>query len=319
METMSLARILRFSTVGIFVAGAVAFAADDSRDLPGSGDHPRISRFKGSVIVEYKASDFGQIELLLSRPGPKQKSQNVEGRLTRITYKIPKGHDSHEVYRSYETELAKGGFETLYKCAGEGEKECGSWDFPSYMQTQCGCQMGLTEPASERFLAARRHTPAGDTFVMLYGYSQMDQTRAILSVVDVGPLNKGLVTVSAEALARDITTEGHAIVYGVYFDTDSATIKPESDSALKEMAKLLSQDASLKVFIVGHTDNVGLSGHNLDLSQKRAEAVVKTLVTKHHIDAKRLEGRGVGPLAPVAANRTEVGRAKNRRVELVEK
>jgi len=70
METMSLARILRFSTVGIFVAGAVAFAADDSRDLPGSGDHPRISRFKGSVIVEYKASDFGQIELLLSRPGP---------------------------------------------------------------------------------------------------------------------------------------------------------------------------------------------------------------------------------------------------------
>jgi len=107
---------------------------------------------------------------------------------------------------------------------------------------------------------APSHTCGVDTFVMLYGYSQMDQTRAILSVVDVGPLNKGLVTVSAEALARDITTEGHATRYGVYFDTDSATIKPESDSVVKEMAKLLSQDASLKVFIVGHTDNVGCPG-----------------------------------------------------------
>lgn len=105
----------------------------------------------------------------------------------------------------------------------------------------------------------------------------------------------------------------------MYFATDNGTLKPESEPALKEMAKLLSAQPALKVFIVGHTDNVGPSARNLDLSQKRADSVLKALVANYQIDGKRLGARGIGPLSPVAPNKSEDGRAKNRRVELVER
>ena len=82
-------------------------------------------------------------------------------------------------------------------------------------------------------------------------------------------------------------------------------------------AKLLEGNAALSVYIVGHTDITGSYEHNLQLSRDRAAAVVKALVGKHGIAASRLKEAGVGPLAPVAANDTEEGRARNRRVDLV--
>jgi OmpA-OmpF porin, OOP family len=301
----------------VLVSSPAVRAEEVTHDVAGSKDHPRISRFKGAFIARYSASDFGQAELLLSNPNSKKKARQIEGKVTNIVYQVPAGHEAHEVYRSYEAELANAGFTTLYKCAGE--KECGGYDFPGYLQNNYGF-MGNVRPESQRFLAAQRHSSTGDSYVMLYAYFQpSDGTRAILTVVDAAPLNKGLVTVTAEAMARDISSEGRTAVYGVYFDTDSATLKPESDDALKEIANLLSSHAAMKVFIVGHTDSVGQASRNVDLSQKRAESVVKALVSRYHIDAKRLEGRGVGPLAPVASNRSEDGRAKNRRVELVER
>jgi outer membrane protein OmpA-like peptidoglycan-associated protein len=84
------------------------------------------------------------------------------------------------------------------------------------------------------------------------------------------------------------------------------------------MAKFLKTNAATRVFIVGHTDNKGTLDYNVGLSGRRAEAVVKALATKYGIEANRLTPRGLGPLAPVATNRSEDGRAKNRRVEMVE-
>ena len=84
------------------------------------------------------------------------------------------------------------------------------------------------------------------------------------------------------------------------------------------VAKLLRDNAGLRVYIVGHTDNAGALDGNLALSQRRADAVVAALVGTHKIDAKRLAARGVASLSPVASNRAEPGRARNRRVELVE-
>jgi outer membrane protein OmpA-like peptidoglycan-associated protein len=128
----------------------------------------------------------------------------------------------------------------------------------------------------------------------------------------------GLVTVDAAALANDITNTGHSSVYGIYFDTGKAEVKPESDATLKEIAKLLQQHAGLKLLVVGHTDSVGALAANMDLSKRRADAVVQALTAKYGVAAARLSGQGAGPLAPVASNKTEDGRAKNRRVELVE-
>lgn len=126
------------------------------------------------------------------------------------------------------------------------------------------------------------------------------------------------VTVNAAALADGLRTTGHVAVYEILFDTGKTDLKPESQQAIAEIAKLLQADPALKLHVVGHTDNVGGFDMNMALSQGRAEAVVKDLVGTHGIDAARLHASGVGPLAPVAANGTEDGRAKNRRVELVQ-
>ncbi len=125
------------------------------------------------------------------------------------------------------------------------------------------------------------------------------------------------IEADAAAFGNDIRTTGHAAVYGIYFDTGKSTIKPESGQAIGEVAKLLKADAGLKVYVVGHTDNVGGVDSNSKLSQSRAEAVLQALVRDHGIAATRLKANGCGQFAPVASNDTEEGRAKNRRVELV--
>jgi OOP family OmpA-OmpF porin len=101
--------------------------------------------------------------------------------------------------------------------------------------------------------------------------------------------------------------------------TDKTDIKSESAQALREIATLLEQDPELTLHVVGHTDNVGGDAYNMDLSRRRASAVVTALASQHGIDAARLKPAGVGPLAPVARNDGEEGRARNRRVELVKR
>jgi len=125
------------------------------------------------------------------------------------------------------------------------------------------------------------------------------------------------VVANADAFANDLKATGHAAIYGILFDTNKAEIKPESAQAIGEIAKLLQADASLKLFVVGHTDAQGTVDGNLKLSQQRAEAVLQALVGAHGVAAARLRAFGCGQFAPVASNDAEEGRAKNRRVELV--
>jgi OOP family OmpA-OmpF porin len=124
------------------------------------------------------------------------------------------------------------------------------------------------------------------------------------------------VVANAESLAGMIKETGKAAVYGIYFDTGKSDIKPSSAATIAELIKLLTSDPALKLYVVGHTDNVGGFEYNVKLSQARAAAVVKALVGKN-IAASRLTPFGAGPTSPAASNTTEEGRAKNRRVELV--
>jgi outer membrane protein OmpA-like peptidoglycan-associated protein len=108
------------------------------------------------------------------------------------------------------------------------------------------------------------------------------------------------------------------VVNGILFDTGKADVKPESAPALDEVAKLLKQNPKLKVYVVGHTDNVGALAANIDLSKRRAAAVMQALIAKYGIPAAQLQAYGDGPYAPIASNDSEDGRTLNRRVELVE-
>ena len=126
------------------------------------------------------------------------------------------------------------------------------------------------------------------------------------------------VVANAADLGNGLTGTGHVVVNGILFDTGKADVKPESAPALDEVAKLLKQNPKLKVYVVGHTDNVGALAANIALSKRRAAAVMQALIAKYGIPAAQLQAYGDGPYAPIASNDSEDGRTLNRRVELVE-
>ena len=114
------------------------------------------------------------------------------------------------------------------------------------------------------------------------------------------------------------TATGRARLYGILFDTDSAHLRPESLPTLDEVVRLLSGEPSWFLVIEGHTDSTGTAAHNQTLSEQRAGSV-KGYLTGRGIAAARLTTAGFGQSKPVADNGTELGRAQNRRVELVKK
>jgi outer membrane protein OmpA-like peptidoglycan-associated protein len=140
-----------------------------------------------------------------------------------------------------------------------------------------------------------------------------------LEVVEVADFEANLIVVKAQDIMDKISQTGHIALYGIYFDFDSDQLKPESDPALEEIAKVLSADKSLNIYVVGHTDNKGLLDYNKSLSDRRAAAVVRNLISTHGIASKRMTPIGVGPAAPLSTNKTDEGRSLNRRVELVER
>jgi outer membrane protein OmpA-like peptidoglycan-associated protein len=120
-----------------------------------------------------------------------------------------------------------------------------------------------------------------------------------------------------QQIEQELKQKGQAEVYGIYFDFASDKIKPESEPVLREIADALTHNPAWKVRVEGHTDNIGGDEYNLDLSQRRAEAVKLALVTRYRIAADRLTPQGFGATRPKEANDTLAGRARNRRVELV--
>jgi len=115
---------------------------------------------------------------------------------------------------------------------------------------------------------------------------------------------------------RNLAATGRVRLNGILFDSDAATIRAESRAVLDEVAKLLAAEPSWKLLIEGHTDAQGEEAHNQRLSETRAAAVRDALVGRG-VSAARLRAVGFGESRPVSDNATEVGRAQNRRVELV--
>lgn len=137
------------------------------------------------------------------------------------------------------------------------------------------------------------------------------------ALIDTDPTPQKVEFLDAEAMAKQIAKSGSVALYSIFFDTNSASIRAASAPTLEQVVKLLEKEPELNLIVVGHTDNVGRLHYNLQLSERRAAAMVKQLVTRYGVNKKRLRSAGVGFLAPVASNDSEEGRAKNRRVELV--
>lgn len=307
-----------FALIFTLITPVTGYAAD----IKGAKDHPAISRYDGASITGYQVEKFQSYGLLIGpvsqgdgKAGNPKSVKPLEGKVTAISYLGPEDRTTLEIFRNYEQELKADGYEVLYQCA---LKACGSQFH--WTAVSGGLMIGVSE--EQRYLAARKPRAEGDIYVSLY----MNQNKAAgkkaariqLDVIEVQPMQTGMVTVDATAMAKGIGEEGHIAIYGIYFDTDKAEIKPESKPSLDEIAKLLKKVTTLKLIIVGHTDNQGTLAYNMGLSKRRAAAVVRALTTQYGIAPARLQSQGVAFLAPVASNRNEAGRAKNRRVELVE-
>ncbi|HEX7502457.1 MAG TPA: OmpA family protein [Acidobacteriota bacterium] len=269
--------------LGILVVlfAAQAGLAQGEADVKGSLDHPLFTRMPGYYISDYEVKEFDQFtSAYLSG-----RDENWEGKVTRLAYYIKTGASQAsmlQIARNYENALNKIGGKVL---VNEG-----------------------------RVVEGKIEKNGGLTYVHVEAFN--DGRNYDVIVVEKGAMKQDVVA-DAAALGASIAASGKAAVYGIYFDTGKAVVKPESTPALDEITKLLKQSGGLVLYVVGHTDNVGALDYNLKLSADRADAVVKALAARG-IAAARLKGAGVGPYCPVTSNRTEEGKAKNRRVELVE-
>jgi outer membrane protein OmpA-like peptidoglycan-associated protein len=300
------------------IGSAAALAAGQEQDLEGSKDHPMISRYPGSWITAYVTSEYDEYLYPTGRVENDKptKSERLEGKITRITYRAPQGRSTLEVFRNFESALKQAGFQVLFSCALEA---CGTGNVSQNVNTENAVNFWHTEPGTaQRHLSAKLSRPQGDVYVSLHIFN-WEGAIAQLDIIEMKAMESGLVTVNAASLAGDISRTGHASVYGIYFDTGKADVKPESDATLKEIAKLLQEHPDLKLYVVGHTDSEGGFDMNLELSRRRGDAVVNVLTEKYGVAPARLRAFGDGPTAPVASNDTEEGRAKNRRVELVKR
>jgi OOP family OmpA-OmpF porin len=319
------------AVVSLLLSGGTGWA--QGADSPGSEDHPLVTRYKGSFIDGYEVREFDEYVLAL---GPAARNEDgarvakerttLEGRITRIIYRGPQERSSLEILRNYQAALEGAGFEILYTCGSD----CGN-NFAAllYGPTELRIKNSATSgsafdlPQDVRYLAAKMTSGSREVHVSVLtafdnGFSGLSkQPVTLLEVIESQAMDTGMVTVDADAIGKGLDATGHMAIYGILFDTNSATIKPESDPVLNEIAALLKSRTDLQLLVVGHTDNEGGFDYNMNLSKQRAGSVVRYLTDKHGIDKARLQAEGVGYLAPVATNETPDGRSQNRRVELV--
>jgi outer membrane protein OmpA-like peptidoglycan-associated protein len=299
-------------------------------------DHPLVSRFAGSKMVNSIVKEY---DGYLVATGP-EKFQTVQGKVSQYAYVAPAHKTPFEILANFQKALQGQGAQIVYTCAGGA---CGAFTFQNKLWGAEGngsftAGIGAMGPAllgaesqTTQYLCAKLSRNGAVTYVAVwvaqpeantahdFWHSGNDQDVYVVTVIEPKAMAEGQVTVDARAMSDALQQTGHIALYNIYFDTDKADLKPESDPALQEIQKLLSANPRLSLFVVGHTDSTGDFDHNMDLSRRRAAAVRDALITRMHVSASRLTSNGVGPLSPVASNDAEAGRAKNRRVELVKR
>lgn len=309
---------LTFILVGVALMISTNLFAQRTTDIEEGKDYPLVSRFKGSIIEWYQVRNFDRY-FILSLKDNKISNYEINGKITRIQYSIGKEHSIFEIYKSYENSLKETGFEILTTL---NDKNCGvNLQEQLYNDEFNGLNKLPREalnPGDDEFyyLAVKKQIDDKDIYIVVYTAFERGDLLVTFDAIEVQSMDKGLVSV--KDLETNLSKNGHIAIYDIHFDTGKSDIKPNSDSALKNIAEYINVHSDKKYIIVGHTDNTGNFEANLKLSKARADAVMNELVTKYSVKAEQLKAYGDGSTAPVARNSTNDGKAKNRRVEIVE-
>jgi OOP family OmpA-OmpF porin len=287
MNTASrLSRIL--VAPALLALAATAFAQEDAR---GAKDHPLLTRYPGSHIVEYE-KNYNSVDFAIGTKGGEPQRKAVEGEATIITYfhNSPDRQPSPlQVIRNYQNAIKGIGGEVVYERlpkegdGGETTLKVASGGKEAWVRLEIGIFSAPTQSYK-------------------------------LWIVEVAGMQQ---VVTANKLLDELNKNGFIALY-INFDTGKSDLKADGKATVAEIVKMLKAAPELKVAIEGHTDNVGQPAANKALSEARARSVMAAVVAGG-VDAKRLSAAGFGQERPVADNRGEEGRAKNRRVELVKK
>jgi outer membrane protein OmpA-like peptidoglycan-associated protein len=279
-----------FRTLLVALAAlTIASTAFGQADVDGSKDYPGISRMPNTWLQTYNHLKFDAFKFPVATVHNQTQYQSVEGERYFIRYNVKTGFERTSALQEIRN------YENAAKAAG-GQVV---WD--------------IIDGAGNAEATMKLHKGSSEIWVYLNAYTGQYE----LNIIEKQAMAQE-VTMDAAAMAGNIADTGSVAIYGINFDTASSVIKPDSEPVINEIAKLLTNNPTLKVGIVGHTDMVGDAAGNMKLSQARAESVIKALVANHGIAAARLVAFGAGPWSPLASNKTDDGRARNRRVELVE-
>lgn len=251
------------------------------QDIKGSKDHPLISRMPDFWISDYKETEFDSHRFV----GADKKVVAIEGHKYYIIYRLKSG-----VPEPGELKIRRNVQDALKKIGG---KVLFDDDFNKVST------IVFQKDNKETWIEVK-------TYNNNYRFNIVERE-----------IMKQEIVADPSAMGDDIANTGHVAIYGIYFETGKSDINEKSAEAISQISMLLKNNSNLKLYVVGHTDNVGTVDSNLKLSKERADAVVNSLTANYGISADRLKAYGVASLAPVASNDTEEGKAKNRRVELV--
>ena len=232
----------------MFTAG-VGMAKED---VKGSKDHRLLSRMPNFYISKYEFKEFDQLDFKNEQGKPFK----VEGKKYQFTYMVNEGAQIPsvlQILRNFQNAIEKIGGKKLY------------------------------EDSINIFLKLEKDGMITWVHVLGFGGGKAYN----LNILEEQQMKQDVVA-DAASMAKDIDSSGKVALYGIYFATNKTEIKPESEPAIKEIAHLLQQNPALKLYIVGHTDNVGSFEANMDLSKRRAESVISYLVTKYNASESRL-------------------------------
>jgi len=273
----------------ILLSGIDLFAQNE--DAEGCKDHPIFTRMPNFFINWCELREFDAYKFPLeNRTDEDGKFETVEGKYYQYLYYLKEGAtqpSALQIYRNFENALTKAKGTVVSKVYEPGN----SYNF------LCG---KFKEGSKETWV----RIDAGDGA----------RTEFYITVLEKEIMQQ---VIQASEILIALNNDGY-IALDILFDTGKSSIKSESQPIVDEIYNLLNINAALKVSIEGHTDNVGDAAANKKLSEARARAIMDALIAKG-IKKERLSSAGWGQEKPVADNRTEEGRAKNRRVEIVKK
>ncbi|MFA6618931.1 MAG: OmpA family protein [Candidatus Neomarinimicrobiota bacterium] len=280
-----------------------------------------ISLFRGSKKI-YDDNIGYETHYYLTGP---RSHKAIDGKIRRQFCKVADTISAYEIIKNYEKAISDKGGSIIYlsrnanryRDAISGERISFMRDFFTYGRVNHNQYEYMYFPSvAEEYLVGKVLTASNDIFISVASATIDNATYYSLVTILAKPMDMG--NVSLNVLNEGIAKSGRVAIYDIYFDVGKSEVKNESSAALAIIAKYLKENPDKKFLIVGHTDNTGDFNANVNLSEDRANSMIKILIRKHGIRQEQLTPYGVGSVSPRTSNETKDGRARNRRVELVE-